>query len=97
MNRSIPLLAGVIVLAMGAALAADDESDRPQGVAASEWVPVSERLGLVVVAVPRQVNARPVQGLYLLPPINGYFMLKAGGRWTRLNLVVPPKGPGAAG
>lgn len=97
MNRSIPLLAGVIVLAMGAALAADDASDRPQGVAASEWVPVSERLGLVVVAVPRQVNARPVQGLYLLPPINGYFMLKAGGRWTRLNLVVPAKGPGAAG
>jgi len=97
MKRSIPILAGVIVLAVGAALAAAEATDRPEGVAASEWVPVSERLGLVVVAGPHQVNARPVQGLYLLPPINGYFMVKAGGRWSRLNLVVPPKGPGAAG
>jgi hypothetical protein len=97
MNRSISILAGVIVFALGAAAVVADTSDRPEGVAASEWVPVSERLGLVIVAGPRQVNARPVQGLYLLPPINGYFMVKAGGRWSRLNLVVPPKGPGATG
>jgi hypothetical protein len=101
----------VVVHAVGA-----DAPNRPPGVNASEWAPVSDTLGIVLVqqsygagdphvagpAGPGDDRGRPLpitpqMGLFLSPPANGYFMVKRGGRWLRLVVVEPFKGPGDAG
>jgi hypothetical protein len=40
---------------------------------------------------------QPMNGAVLASPANGYFMVKRGGRWVRLVVVEPYKGPGDAG
>jgi hypothetical protein len=106
-------LFGVIigVHALGA-----DAPNRPPGVSAAEWAPVSDTLGIVLVqqsfgagdssivrpAEPGDSQAKPLHyppqmGAILSPPTNGYFMVKRGGRWVRLVVVEPLKGPGDAG
>lgn len=72
--------------------------DRPPGVAATQWAPISESLG--VVMAPEQ-QRKPIavspNALLLMPPAEGYFMVKQGNTWRRLILVEPVKGPGPAG
>jgi hypothetical protein len=47
--------------------------------------------------VQRIPSAGGVGGAALIPPVNGYLMLRRGNLWQRLILVEPLKGPGAAG
>jgi hypothetical protein len=89
-----------------------DGPDRPPGVSASEWAPVSASLGVVLMPVtfspsgpdgplPSDSQAKPfmqhLDGSVLASPANGYFMVKRGGHWIRLVVIEPLKGPGDAG
>jgi len=110
MNR---LVIGVAVASMAAisyvAISAG-APDRPAGVSAKEWIPISDSLGIVMV--PREPTAimgrvdpdkrtmqLPPAGMPLLlkPPVDGYFMVKGLGGWTRLVVVEPMKGPADVG
>jgi membrane protein implicated in regulation of membrane protease activity len=89
-----------------------DAPNRPPGVSATAWAPVSDTLGIVLVqqgvgaADPGPIAPADgkgnsalggLGGAILSPPQNGYFMVKRGGRWARLVVVEPLKGPGDAG
>jgi hypothetical protein len=77
---------------------ATDAPDRPAGVTAANWVPVSDRLGIVLVQREAPV-AMPVPrtSLLLKPPVTGYYMVKGANGWTRLVIVEPVKGPADVG
>ncbi|MDQ2638992.1 MAG: hypothetical protein M3Y79_00180 [Pseudomonadota bacterium] len=81
-----------------------DAPDRPAGVAARDWIPVSDSFGIVLAQTVAPVtgsgnamDTRPNNTLLLRPPVGGYFMVKGAGGWTRLVVVEPVKGPGDAG
>jgi len=89
-------LAVLLVVCSYTALSADP-SNRPPGVAERNWVPVSDRLGVVLAdpsTAPRDIS--PTTTL-LTPPMGGYFMVNGRSGWTRLVVVEPVKGPGGAG
>jgi hypothetical protein len=72
-----------------------DPSDRPAGVRAEDWVPVSDRLGIVLAPlrqtrVPLAAQVSPTALLYVPnePTAGGYFMVKGANGWARL--VVEP-------
>jgi hypothetical protein len=107
--------AGLLVL-VGAVVAVHavgaDAPNRPPGVSAAEWAPVSATLGIVLVQqglgaadfdriAPADSEGKSASGDFggaiLSPPENGYFMVKRGGRWARLVVVEPLKGPGDSG
>jgi hypothetical protein len=72
--------------------------DRPAGVDARNWIPVSDKMAFVVTTP----NNYPGGGagkqvLLLTPPAEGYFMVRTGNGWQRLVIVEPVKGPGATG
>jgi hypothetical protein len=72
--------------------------DRPPGVDAQNWIPVSDKMGFVVTA-PR-VYPMPMsdkQVLFLTAPAEGYFMVHSGNTWQRLTIKDPLKGPGTSG
>lgn len=76
-------------------------ADKPAGVDGTNWVPINENLGIVLVQ-PTGANAKaPMQGdrqgLYLAPPSNGYFMVRTGNHWRRLVVIEPLRGSGDAG
>jgi len=72
--------------------------DRPPGVAAEDWVPMGARVGLVIVrSDSSSVGAADRTGLFVQPPVQGYFMVKGRDRWSRLVVIEPLKGPGPAG
>jgi hypothetical protein len=105
----IPVVA--IFLALPFASLSASAPDRPAGVPAANWVPVSERLGIVLMSgeSPVQSDARapaddrfspapaPGQALLLKPPVGGYFMVKGASGWTRLVVIEPVKGPADVG
>lgn len=88
-----------------------DGADRPAGVSARDWIPISASLGIVLLPnesptvgrVDVSDPATPVRvvpgGLALLlkPPVGGYFMVKGRSGWSRLVVVEPLKGPADAG
>jgi hypothetical protein len=78
---------------------AADPQDRPAGVSAANWVPVSDRVGIVLVQseAPLAAPAPRSQPLLLRPPVSGYYMIKGASGWTRLIIVEPLKGPADAG
>jgi len=78
---------------------AADSPDRPAGVAAADWIPVSERLGIVLVHSQRSlpVPLPSSQPLLLKPPVSGYYMVRGANGWTRLVIVEPTKGPADVG
>jgi hypothetical protein len=103
------LAAIVLTRAVGA-----DGPSRPPGVGATDWIPISDTLGIVLAQSippagdvlaplpPDQRNPRtPASGFgggaVLVPPTNGYFMVKRGARWGRLVIIEPLKGPGDTG
>jgi hypothetical protein len=72
--------------------------DRPPGVLAQDWIPVSDKLGFVMLrADPRGNASADDQPLLLTPAATGYFMARSQIGWQRLVIVEPLKGPGAAG
>jgi hypothetical protein len=91
------LLTLASVLAVHFALGASSP-DRPAGVDAQNWIPVSDKMGFVVTT-PR-IYPMPVmdkQPLMLTPPAEGYFMVRTGIGWQRLTIKDPLKGPGTSG
>ena len=87
----------IALLALSCAAFATDVPEMPPGVSAKNWVPISAKLGLVLVES-ANMPARPERGaLMLRPPVNGYFMVKGADGWTRLNIVEPSKGPADVG
>lgn len=73
--------------------------DRPAGVDAQHWIPVSDKMGLVVTTpgVPGAIVTTDRQPLLLMPPAEGYFMVHTGDAWQRLVIQDPLKGPGTSG
>jgi hypothetical protein len=72
--------------------------DRPAGVDAQNWIPVSDKMGFVVTT--RRIFPMPMpdrQSLLLAAPAEGYFMVHTGNGWQRIIIQDPIKGPGASG
>jgi hypothetical protein len=87
----------IACLGISAAALTAEGPDTPPGVAAKHWVPISARLGVVLVEA-ANTPARTERGaLMLRPPVNGYFMVKGADGWTRLIIVEPSKGPADVG
>jgi hypothetical protein len=73
-------------------------TDRPAGVAAQNWIAISDKLGFVVLPPDTYPVVTPdKQPLLLTPTASGYFMARSSLGWQRLVIVEPLKGPGAAG
>ena len=84
-----------IHVALGAA-----SPDRPAGVDAQHWIPVSDKMGFVVTtpqSVPGALVTTDPQALLLAPPAEGYFMIRGGIGWQRIIIQDPLKGPGTSG
>jgi hypothetical protein len=94
--KSFSRLTVLALLLCAMRLAAAAAPDRPKGVDIKDWVPISDRLGIVLVHH-QPAAAAGGQALLLRPPTNGYFMVKGADGWSRLVIVEPPKGPGEAG
>jgi hypothetical protein len=111
------ILLSLSILATSAALAADpakktalgaDLGERPIGVEAQDWIPISDKLGFVVVSTirdskvhyegpPPGERTRPLfSGVMPPPPAVGYFMAKTSEGWRRL-VVMPAADLAAAG
>jgi hypothetical protein len=73
--------------------------DRPAGVDAQHWIPVSDKMGFVVTtpSIPGAIVTTDRQPLLLMPPTEGYFMVHTGNSWQRLIIQDPLKGPGTSG
>jgi hypothetical protein len=73
--------------------------DRPAGVDAQHWIPVSDKMGLVVTTpgVHGALVTTDRRPLLLLPPAEGYFMVRSGIGWQRIAVKDPLKGPGSSG
>ena len=74
--------------------------DRPAGVDAHHWIPVSNKMGFIVTtpqSVPGALVTADQQPLLLSPPAEGYFMVHTGHTWQRIIIQNPLKGPGASG
>jgi hypothetical protein len=99
MKRIVLVTLSVLLLSLVSytSLAADVQ-DRPAGVTAANWVPVSDRLGIVLVQSEAPVaTSVPRTSLLLKPPVSGYYMVKGANGWTRLVIVEPVKGPADVG
>src|ERR1700733_14564580 len=74
-------------------------TDRPAGVDAGHWIPVSDQMGFVVTppGIPGAIVTTDRQPLLLMPPAEGYFMVHTGDTWQRLVIQGPLKGPGTSG
>ena len=71
--------------------------NRPPGVSADDWAPISDSLGVALMhRSGGPIVAVPIDTL-LSPAAEGYFMVKRGHAWRRLVVVEPVKGPGDAG
>jgi hypothetical protein len=73
--------------------AAADSTDRPAGVEERHWIPITERLGFVVLAQKKQFPPFVPSALVppsdsvsaeLMPPEKGYFMVRTSTGWRRL-------------
>jgi hypothetical protein len=74
--------------------------DRPAGVDAQNWIPVSDKMGFVVTtpqSAPGALMTKDRQPLLLTPPAEGFFMVRTGNVWQRLVIQDPLKGPGTSG
>ena len=110
MKRSIHASLMFLLFCFPYASMAADAPTRPSGVDVKDWVPISDRLGLVLVQErgPAADNSLPTlpmdrsgppgnRPLLLKPPVHGYFMVKGAAGWTRLIVIEPVKGPADAG
>ena len=80
------VLSTVIVLG-GMAEAQNAELSAPPDVAISNWVPLGESFGFVIVNVGK--TTKPKQPRQ--PALSGYFMVKRGDVWVRLIEELPPR------
>jgi hypothetical protein len=96
-----PIAAALLILACVLAVHfanGASSPDRPAGVDAQNWIPVSDKMGFVVTSprtFPMPMPDRQV--LFLTSPAEGYFMVHTGNVWQRLVIQDPLKGPGSSG
>ena len=62
-------------------------ADRPPGISPDGWIRLDENLGIVVHAPATSATASTAAEP---PAATGYFMVKHGGLWLRLNLEAQP-------
>jgi len=89
---AIALVALICVLAMPNARSALG-MERPPGVAAESWVPMGDSAGFVVTgnSLPGGVNARPDRNAMIpRPALRGYFVVKRGNAWYRIDAIPEP-------
>jgi hypothetical protein len=76
-----------ILTAMSAAQASNVSSapvsTRPAGVSAADWVPIGRNLGFVIEEHADDRTGDP------LPAVKGYFVVKQGSQWLRVELAAP--------
>lgn len=96
MKRSVSLVFVLASLFSFFAFAAEP-GDRPIGVEAKDWIPVTANLGFVVVAITELAPGiqGPTSPQLLLnevapaAPAAGYFMIKSENGWRRLVVMTP--------
>jgi len=89
---AIALVALIGILAMPNARSALG-MERPSGVAADAWVPMGDSAGFVVTgnALPRGANAqRDRSPMIPRPALRGYFVVKRGNAWYRVDTLPEP-------
>jgi hypothetical protein len=91
----IGMTVAVISLTGVAVVSGQMAPNRPQGVSEKQWVPISDRLGFVVLpsAAIAAGSADP-DVLMVKPPVEGYFMVKDNSGWSRVAIAEPVFGPG---
>jgi hypothetical protein len=97
MKRILIISSAIAVtsLACAAVVSGQTVSNRPQGVSAKQWIPVSDKMGFVVLpAVPIASGSADPDVLMVKPPVEGYFMVKDGTGWSRIAITEPVFGPG---
>jgi hypothetical protein len=85
-----PLFFAVIVLSavvLPNGLVQNAELSAPSDVVVSNWLPLGESFGFVIVSAGK--TTRPKQAAQLA--LSGYFMVKGGDVWFRLIEEWPPK------
>jgi hypothetical protein len=87
----------VAALAVTPAVLGADAPDRPPGVSKEAWIPVTERLGFVIVPQTIGLSGVVLQRLVLTPPVSGYFVLRDASGWLRIVIIEPIRGPADAG
>jgi hypothetical protein len=91
----IGIAIAVVSLTGAAVVSGQTTSNRPQGVSAKQWIPISDKLGFVVLpsASIGSGSADP-DVLQVKPPVEGYFMLRNNSGWSRIAIAEPVFGPG---
>jgi hypothetical protein len=99
MKRMVMIgIAAVVVSLAGVAIVSGQTApNRPQGVSEKQWIPLSDRLGFVVLpsAAIASGSADP-DVLMVKPPVEGYFMVKENSGWSRVAITEPVFGPGGS-
>ena len=91
----IGIAMAVVSLAGAAVVSGQMAPNRPQGVSANRWIPISDRLGFVVLPpVPIGSGSADPDVLLAKPPVEGYFMVKDNSGWSRIAIAEPVFGPG---
>jgi hypothetical protein len=105
MKRALPVLLSVTLIALTLAPTAralgSPGHSRPPGLAASDWVPISNDLAAVIEEQAADPIGTPGASYWRAQPaVLGYFVAWRGGRWVRLDSLVqqlmPRRAPGAA-
>ncbi len=91
----IGIAIAVVSLTAAAVVSGQTTSSRPQGGVAKQWIPISDKLGFVVLpsASIGSGSADP-DVLLVKPPVEGYFMLKDNSGRSRVAIAEPVFGPG---
>jgi hypothetical protein len=91
----IGIAVAVVSLTGAAVVNGQTASNRPQGVSAKQWIPISDRLGFVVLPpVSIASGSADPDVLLVKPPVEGYFMVKDNTGWSRIAIAEPVFGPG---
>lgn len=88
------ILLGIVSVGLSAAGSTGAAPDRPAGIGASDWVPLSNSLGLVVLHPRERTVTMPVPdptALLIRQPLQGYLMIRRGRSWQRLVIVNGPE------
>jgi hypothetical protein len=93
----IGIAVAVVSLTGTAVVSGQTAPNRPQGVSATQWIPISDRLGFVVLpsaSIGAAAGSADPDVLLVKPPVEGYFMVKDKGGWSRVAIAEPVFGPG---
>jgi hypothetical protein len=91
----IGIAVAVISLTGAAVVSGQTAPSRPQDVSASRCIPISDKLGFVVLpSASIGAGSADPDVLQVKPPVEGYFMVKDNSGWSRVAIAQPVFGPG---